>query len=119
MRLIEYSQKRDVYYELVDAAATVASSLSKADGEKHAAHFYALYFGKAHVAVIDSTVYDAKKQFSHALQRALAAGAWPTDDLDMPALELSKACQKVLRAQNVIEDPARLTPEQAASDASR
>lgn len=104
IRMLEYNQKREVYFELVDSAATVASSVNKADAEKNSARFYALYFGKAHIAVVEDAVYTAKKKFSRALQAALAAGKWPNDDLDMPALNLSKACSVALNARKVIDD---------------
>jgi len=104
MRLMEYDKKRDVYYEMVDAAATVATSLDARDAELKAARFKALYFGKAHIAVVDEDVLNAKVNFYTALQSALKSGTWPTKVLYSSALELSTACQEALLAHKFIED---------------
>ena len=104
IRLMRYRLSRDSYFELIDAAAGVASSPNKADAQINTANFYKLYFGKAHL-VSDGAVYEAKKAFSRALQKAIEKGVWPTDDLDMPALDLTKACATILKAEFVILDP--------------
>jgi hypothetical protein len=114
LRQHEYNQKREIYYELVDAAAGVSSSIDKSDAEKNAARFWRLYFGKAHIAVMDDNVYKAKKQFGRDLVKVMEKGTFPTEDLEGSTLALSRACQSVLLAQNLF-GPSGPPPAKAAS----
>lgn len=105
LRHMEYSQKREIYYELVDAAAAVSASLDKADAERNAARYWRLYYGKAHIAVIDEAVHKAKHAFALELEAAMKRGAFPTKDLQSAALVLARECRLVLRAQNLFSSP--------------
>jgi hypothetical protein len=101
LRLIQYNEKKAVYYELVDAAATVAMSLTKEEAKRNAAKYSILYFGKAHIFAIDPSVRTAKITFHTAMAAALAAGDFPSYSLQKLSLELAAACSEVLQAENV------------------
>lgn len=101
LRQIEYNQKREIYYDLVDAAAAVSASTDKAEVDRNAARYWRLYYGKAHIAVIDASVYRAKVEFGKELKAAMERGAFPTHDLEGSTLELARAARDVLRAQNL------------------
>jgi hypothetical protein len=101
LRLMEFQQKRDVYYELVDAASAVANSLSKAEASVNAQRYATLYYGKAHIFAIDPTVAQAKIVYFTAMRTALEKGVFPSTDLQASSLALSSACKDVLRAQDV------------------
>src|SRR5262245_14163212 len=49
LRLMEYQQKREVYYQLVDAASAVANSLNASEAASNAQRYRTLYYGKAHI----------------------------------------------------------------------
>ena len=102
LRLMQYSQKKDIYYELVDAASTFASSTTKAEAEKNAARYNALYFGRAHIFAIDPKVNASKIAFHAALEAALARGNFPTKDLDDDVLALADACKRYLAVEDVL-----------------
>lgn len=101
LRLMEYQQKRDVYYQLVDAASAVANSRTKAEAITNAQRYATLYFGKAHIFAIDKSVADAKIAFYTAMAGALAKNEFPSYELQASTLALSHACKEVLRAQDV------------------
>jgi hypothetical protein len=101
LRLAQYNQKKDVYYELVDAAASVAMSHTKKEAERNAAKYSTLYFGKAHIFVIDQSVNKAKIAFRSAMLDALKAGTFPSAALQSAPLDLARACSEVLRAEDV------------------
>ena len=97
LRHIRYTQKRDVYYELADAAAAVATSANSADAMANATKYYRLYYGKAHIFAIDPSVNNAKIEFRKKLDEALSKGQWPSTDLKSETLALTDACKSVLR----------------------
>jgi hypothetical protein len=99
LRLIQYMQKRDVYYELVDAAAAVAVSRSKEDADRNAVRFAGLFFGKAHIFAIDPVVSQAKVAFNAAMISALQEGKFPSGALQSASLDLARACSGVLQAE--------------------
>ncbi len=96
LRQIRYSQKRDVYYELADAAAVVAISTNSTEAHLNSTRFYRLYYGKAHIFAIDVSVNNAKIEFRKRLDEALAKGKWPSYDLKSEALMLTDSCKAVL-----------------------
>lgn len=115
LRQVEYAQKREIYYELVDTAARASASLSKADAERNAADYWRMYFGKAHIAVVDPSVLAAKTKFARGLVEALKRGNFPTTDLEGDVLELAEACQQVLKAENLFPPPVDLSPSKTSS----
>lgn len=112
LRQLEYNQKREIYYELVDAAAGVSASLDKADAERNAARYWRIYYGKAHIAVIDDAVHDAKVAFARDLREVMKRGKFPTDELEGPTLMLSRAARDVLRAQNLFAAVTSSSPSE-------
>ncbi len=76
LALMEYSLKKDAYYKLVDTATAVAYSKNKADANQKAAKFSTLYFGRAHIFVVDYDVRKAKEAFYGELDDALKSGAF-------------------------------------------
>ena len=101
LRLLQYNQKKEVYYELSDAAAAVATSRTKQDALKIAAKISTLYFGRAHIFAIDPAVNSDKISFYSKMQGALKKGTFPSDDLEFAALSLTNACREVLRVQDI------------------
>lgn len=99
LRQIRYTQKREVYYELADAAAAVATSTNQADALVHATKYYRLYYGKAHIFAIDVSVNNAKIEFRKKLDEAMASGKWPSDELKAETLKLTDACKAVLQKE--------------------
>ena len=96
IRLAQYSQKKEVYYELVDAAAAIASSTNKDDAVRNATKYLSLYFGRAHILAISDEVRNAKQKFRRTLLKELRSGYIPSKDLEYAALELAEACRKEL-----------------------
>jgi hypothetical protein len=99
LRQIRYSQKRDVYYELADAAAAVATSNNPAEALVNATKYYRLYYGKAHIFAIDVSVSNAKIEFRKRLDEALSRGQWPSTELKSETLALTDACKTILRKE--------------------
>ena len=99
--LMQYNQKKEVYYQLVDAAASVAMSSTKKEAERNATNYSVLYFGKAHIFAIDPSVSKAKIAFRSAMVEALKVGVFPSTPLQSASLDLAFACKEVLRAQDV------------------
>ena len=99
LRQLRYSQKRDVYYELADTAAAVATSTSASDALTNATKYYRLYYGKAHIFAIDASVNNAKIEFRKRLDEALSKGQWPSADLKSETLLLTDACKAILRKE--------------------
>lgn len=100
---MHFNQKKEVYYELVEAAATVAASPTKEEGIKNAARYRALYFGRAHIFAIDPAVNAAKVDFYVEMNSVLKSDGFPTNKLDGITLRLSSACKDVLRVQDIFE----------------
>ena len=101
LRLIQYNEKKAVYYELVDAAAAVATSRTRQEVERNATKYSTLYYGKAHIFVIDQSVYEAKVAFYSAIADALKMGEFPSYSLQALSLKLASTCREVLRAEDV------------------
>lgn len=99
LRQIRYSQKREVFYELADAAAAVATSTSSSKALSNATKYYRLYYGKAHIFAIDVSVNNAKIEFRKQMDAALKKGVWPSDDLKTETLKLTDACKAVLQKE--------------------
>ena len=99
LRQMRYSQKRDVYYELADTAAAVATSTNAADALMNATKYYRLYYGKAHIFAIDVSVNNAKIEFRKRLDEALSKGQWPSPDLKSETLLLTDECKAILRKE--------------------
>jgi len=99
LRQMRYAQKRDVYYELADAAAAVATSTNQADALLHATKYYRLYYGKAHIFAIDVSVNNAKIEFRKRLDEAMSRAKWPSDDLKSETLKLTDACKAILQKE--------------------
>jgi hypothetical protein len=95
---IEYGQKREIYYELVDAAAAFTSSPDLAAAQRNEARYWTIYLGKAHAVVTEPSVVDAKIAFGKAMKDAIAQGHFPSrsDDLKYRTLALSEACRDAL-----------------------
>ena len=100
-RLMQFNLKKEVYYELVEAAATVATSPTVEDAIKNAAKYKVVYFGRAHMFAIDPTVSDAKIAFYRRLLEVLEKGKFPTTELEGATLQLSIACMEVLRVREL------------------
>ena len=99
LKQMRYSQKRDVYYELADAAAAVATSTNATDALVNATKYYRLYYGKAHIFAIDVSVNNAKIEYRKKLDEALSKGQWPSSDLKSETLSLTDACKAILRKE--------------------
>lgn len=99
LRQMRYAQKRDVYYELADAAAAVATSTSQTEARVHSTKYYRLYYGKAHIFAIDASVNNAKIEFRQKLDEAVSRAKWPSDDLKAEALKLTDTCKSVLQKE--------------------
>ena len=121
LRLMQYMQKRDVHYELVDAAASVAVSQSKEDADRNAVRFAGLFFGKAHIFAIEPAVIQAKVAFNAAMISALHEGKFPSGALQSASLDLARACSGVLQAEEPHLVGRKVTNSQTAvqSDARR
>lgn len=104
IRLLQYNQKKEVYYELADAAAAVASSTNKRDAMQKAAKFSTLYLGRAHILAIDTDVKDAKIEFQTEMQKALKSDAFPSIELRDKALSLAIACRNTLRVEEIFSN---------------
>jgi hypothetical protein len=96
LRQMRYLQKREVYYELADAAAAVATSGTSAEATVNAQKYYQLYYGRAHIFAIDLSVNNAKVEFRKKLDQALTDGKWPSTALKTETLRLTDACKAVL-----------------------
>lgn len=103
LRLMEYQQKRELYYQLVDAASAVANSSDPTEAKMNAQRYATLYYGKAHIFAIDPTVNNAKISFFKAMNSALVKGEFPSSDLRANSLALATVCKDVLRAQDVFD----------------
>jgi hypothetical protein len=95
---IEYAQKRDIYYELVDAAAAFASSPDLETAQSNAARYWKIYLGRAHIVVTEDPVIRAKIDFGQFMKAALQQGTFPnnTKELKNATLALSDACKEAL-----------------------
>lgn len=95
---IEYAQKREIYYELVDAAAAFASSPDLETAHTNAARYWKIYLGRAHIVVTEEPVIRAKIDFGQFMKSALQQGTFPnnTNELKTATLALSDACKEAL-----------------------
>ena len=109
LRQMRYSQKREVFYELADAAAAAATSANQSEALLNATKYYRLYYGKAHIFAIDVSVNNAKIEFRKKLDAALAKGVWPSDDLKSETLALTDACKAILQKKEelLVGKPSR------------
>ena len=120
IRLAQYNQKKELYYELVDAAAAVGSSLTKDEALRNAQKYSILYFGRAHIFVIDPEVVTGKEAFHKAMENALQEGVFPSKQLQLDALSLAMDCANVLHINDVFGEssaPKAVTSEGKAKAA--
>ncbi|CAB1083658.1 hypothetical protein D1AOALGA4SA_11200 [Olavius algarvensis Delta 1 endosymbiont] len=110
LALMVYNLKKDAYYELVDAATAIAYSKNKEDAHQKAAKFNTLYFGRAHIFVVDHVVKKAKLAFYSQLDDALKSGDFwsegtaSSEDLRRKAVELRNACREALNVEEIFSE---------------
>lgn len=101
LRLLEYDQKKNVYYDLSEAAVYVAHSRTLAEARLRVPEFELIYYGRAHILAMDPEVITAKTAFQDALLKALKAGQFPSDRLQAEAFTLTTAVQKALKVEDI------------------
>jgi hypothetical protein len=99
--LLKYDQKKDVYYDLSEAAVYVAHSRTLAEANQRVEKFELIYFGRAHILAMDSEVMTAKANFYKVLLAVLKKGSFPSDQLQAEAFLLTTACQKALKVEQI------------------
>ncbi len=104
IQLTIYREKKEVYYPLCESAAAIVSSGSLDEARKHVKDYMTLYYGKAHLVVIDPTVSRAKIEFATSLMDWVNEKKPnpPPDDLTGLALRLTEACQENLDPRKVL-----------------
>jgi len=73
----------------------------KDDAEQKAAKFTTLYFGRAHIFVVDRNVMVAKINFNIELEKALKSGAIWSEELRRKAVMLRDACKEALNVEEI------------------
>ena len=107
LALMEYNLKKDAYYELVDAAISVAFCEIKEDAIREADKFNILFLGRAHLFVVDHNVEEAKRMFYGEMDAALKPDArWSESmhTLRERAVELRDACRKALNIEEIFSN---------------
>jgi hypothetical protein len=92
----KYMQLKEVYGQLVDAAAAVGSSLSKEEALEKLRLFDTIYFGRAHIFVIDDAVTDGKIEFYRLAHQEVLKEEFPSRNLQKHALQLADICRQAL-----------------------
>lgn len=101
LRLMEYDQKKEVYYALSEAAVYVAHSRTLDEARSRIPDFEVIYFGRAHILAMDQGVKDAKAAFQSALRSAIENGQFPSGQLQSEAFKLTSAIQRALRVEEI------------------
>jgi hypothetical protein len=96
LRLRKYTQVREMYFQLVDAAAAVGTSNSKAQAVERLSEFDRIYFGRAHIYVLDKNVADAKIKFYWNAHELIDKENFPSRNISKYALLLSTSCKNSL-----------------------
>ena len=98
IQLTIYREKKEIYYPLCESASAIVSSGSAQEAKDDIRKYMTLYYGKAHLVVIDPAVHDAKIAFKRRLIQWVKEGgnSPPPEDLIELALTLTGACQENL-----------------------
>lgn len=104
IQLTIYRVKKEVYYPLCESASAIVSSGSAHEARKDIKKYMTLYYGKAHLVVIDPAVHDAKIAFKKRLLEWVKqeGNSPPPEDLIALALKLTGACQTYLDPRTVL-----------------
>jgi hypothetical protein len=94
--LRKYNQLRDLYFQLVDAAAAVGTANSRKEAIAKLNEFDRIYFGKAHVFVLDENVRRAKIKFYWNVHELINTEHFPSRKISLLALDLSSSCKDSL-----------------------
>jgi hypothetical protein len=99
-----FDLKKAVYFDLVDAGSAVANSTSKDEAEKAAAHYYTIYFGRAHALTVDRAVWDAKVAYGDEIDKAIERGVFPSAVLQEKVQDLDRAVREAMHVNEVFPE---------------
>ncbi len=85
-----------MYFQLVDAATAVGTASSKGEALLRLADYDKVYFGRAHIYVLDNKVGYAKKKFYWNAHELVETEEFPSRAISEWALELSQSCKESL-----------------------
>ena len=103
LKFRKYNDARDMYFELINSAAAVGAATSRVEAQEKFSAYTTIYFGKAHVYVIDDAVYDAKKEFYYKTKDLIATEEFPSRKISLIGYELAKRCRESLEKMQKLQ----------------
>lgn len=97
LRLRRYNDARSLYFELISAASAVGASTSREEAIGKFADYTKIYFGKAHIFVLDDDVHNAKIEFYDGVKPLLLTEEFPSRKISKIGLNLAEHCKESLK----------------------